>query len=66
MDPSMQQIFKDIIFNLQSYIYWKELFSSEGEWTYLKNLTNHYNRLVELNPEAVEWLHDHDFDDLCG
>ena len=66
MDPAMQQVFKDIVFNLQSYIYWFEQYHSEGEWTYLKNQTNHYNRLVELVPQAVEWLREHDIDDLCG
>lgn len=66
MNEAIKQLFKDIIFNLQSYLYWSELYHTEGEWTYLKKETDFYNRLLELNPQAVEWLRDHDFDDLCG
>lgn len=66
MNEPIKQLFKDIVFNLQSYLYYYELFHTEGDWTYLQKETNFYNRLKELNPKAVEWLHKHDFDELCG
>lgn len=66
MNEPIKQLFKDIIFNLQSFLHWSELYHSEGEWTYLKKETDFYNRLLELNPKAVKWLRDHDFDNLCG
>ena len=66
MNEAIKQLFKDIIFSLQSYLYWSELYHTVGVWTYLKKETDFYNRLLELNPQAVEWLREHDFDDLCG
>lgn len=66
MAPETQQLFKDIIFNLQAFLYWREQYQLDNQWSNQKNATEHLNRLKELNPQAVEWLRDHDFDDLCG
>lgn len=57
---------KDIIYNLQAYFYWLDVYRAEEEWTMLKNVTNFENRLRELLPHGLDMLKTDNFDYKCG
>ena len=66
MAPETQTLFKDIIFNLQAYLNWLHQWENSHEWTANRNANSHRQRLEELLPDALSFLRENDFDDLCG
>lgn len=62
----MPQIIKDLVFNLQSYMYWNDEYKTEMEYSALSNSTKFYARLQELLPDALKIVRGQDYDDLCG
>lgn len=62
----MPQIIKDLVFNLQSYIFWNDEYKSEMEYSALSNCTKFYARLQELLPEAMKLVRNEDgYDGAC-
>lgn len=66
MKPENLVICKDIIYNLQAYLYWYDEFCAEHEWTASKNADTFMERLRELLPKSLEMLKTDDFDYQCG
>lgn len=62
----MPQIIKDFVFNVQSYLHWLDDYRCEGEWTCIKNMNNHLERIRELLPQVLDLVRDSGFDDNCG
>ena len=59
-------VIKDLVFNLQSYVFWLDEFHGEETWSALHKANNFYARLKELLPQALKILKSDDFDALCG
>lgn len=57
---------KDIVYNLQAYLYWLDEFRAEQEWTASKNADTFLLRLRELLPKGLDMLKTDDFDYRCG
>ena len=66
MKPANKVLTKDLIYNLQAYLYWKDVYKSEEEWVMHKNVVNFEERLRQLLPKALEMIKDDDFDYRCG
>lgn len=56
MNTDEQTTIKDLVYNLQSYIFWSEEFKSEGYWDAQNKATDFYNRLKELLPQALNYF----------
>lgn len=57
---------KDLVYNLERYIYWSDEYESEHEWTALDQEHKHLQRLRQLLPPILQALKDNDFDNQCG
>ena len=64
MPIETQQLIKDILFCLQSYIYWYDEFQSEETWSAQNNATHFYLRLSERLPMAIEYFRKNHTDSL--
>lgn len=56
MNTEEQTLFKDIIYNLQAYIYWDEEYKAEGYWDAQQKANKFFFRLKELLPEALNYF----------
>ena len=62
----MPEILKDFVFNVRAYLHWHDEYTCEGEWTCIKNMNNHLERVRELLPKVYEIIHNEDsFDGAC-
>lgn len=66
MNESISQQLKDFVYNVNAFLHWRDEFIASGDWTDNKNMSNHLCRVRELLPVILDWLREHDFDDLCG
>ena len=66
MKPTNKVLMKDIIYNLQAYLYWRDVYNAEEEWSMLKNVVDFEQRLRDLLPKALAMLKTDDFDYRCG
>ena len=66
MPDTSSQIIKDLVFCLQSYLYWFDVYESEGEWSALQKETEFRQRLEVLLPKALTIFKHDDFDTDCG
>ena len=64
-DEISTQLVKDLIYNLQSYLYWYDLYTTEQQWTDLKTMSTFEQRLRELLPRALEWVKQEDGCSKC-
>ena len=55
-DAVSTQLVKDLIYNLQSYLYYYDCYAAEQEWTYLRDVNRFEQRLRDLLPRALEWV----------
>ena len=55
-DEVSTQLVKDLIYNLQSYLYWVDAYAAEQQWNDMKQVNTFEHRLRELLPKALEWV----------
>lgn len=60
MQTTIEQLIKDIVFNLQAYIYWFDEFKTEGLWEAQMKANNFMQRLEELLPQALEYFRNNE------
>lgn len=56
METNIEQILKDIVFNLQAYIHWFNEFKTEGMWEAQMKANEFLQRLEELVPLALQYF----------
>ena len=62
----METLLKDLLYNMQAYIHWHDEYRCEGEWTCIKNMNNHLERVSELLPQVLSWVNNDELDEHCG
>lgn len=66
MPTNLTESIKDLLYNLERYIYWCDLYQSDFEYTALAQERKHYQRLSVLLPPILNAIKDNDFDAQCG
>lgn len=60
MPTDIQTSLKDLLYNLQAFLHWREEFLNTGEWQANKNQNSHLNRVSELLPSIMDYIKHND------
>lgn len=66
MTPELTTQIKDLVYNLERYLYWYDEYESEHEYTALSMERKFMDRLQQLLPPILQALKENDFDANCG
>lgn len=66
MTPELTTQIKDLVYNLERYLYWSDEYESEHEWTALDYEHKHLQRIRQLLPPILQAIRGTDFDNQCG
>lgn len=53
IDTTHPQPLKDMVYGVQAYLHWSEVYQNTQEWEALRNKTNFECRLRELLPQCL-------------
>lgn len=53
---STPQPLKDIVYAVQSYLYWSQLYAEDGLWESMKNAKDFKERMSSLLPQCLDLI----------
>ena len=60
MPTDIQQTLKDLLYNMQAFLYWRDVYINSGEWQANKNMNSYIKRVSELLPPMMDYIKHND------